>query len=233
MHGLVGHELLEHERRRLPGDPPQFQEAGVEPALEQPVQFDLQHFERGLLRQQSQQVGAQIDEELHAFRQQVELHEELRARGVERYAQPCFRAAQLRVVGRNLHGGDGLFEPVAIGRKLVRDEIEDGGALRQVRAAVERCDFRGPLARGNLAAAPRPALIEQFPEPLDETGGRAIGPGRAAPGKYRRGKPAPPVAHPLESRKRVCSADRRTHCCLSLATFFNRHHYNTGRITPA
>ena len=54
---------------------------------------------------------------------------------------------ELGVVGRCPDRRDGFFQLIAVGRELVRDEIEDGGALREARAAIERRNALGPVAR--------------------------------------------------------------------------------------
>src|SRR3546814_5676127 len=76
VHGFVGDQLLEQRGRRVPVDGAQVEEAGVEPRQQQLAQVVVEALEIGVVAAQRQQVGAQVDQELHPLRQRVELGEE-------------------------------------------------------------------------------------------------------------------------------------------------------------
>src|SRR3546814_7387025 len=79
VHGFVGDQLLEQRVRRGPVDGAQVEEAGVEPRQQQLAQVVVEALEIGVVAAQRQQVGAQVDQELHPLRQRVELGEETQA----------------------------------------------------------------------------------------------------------------------------------------------------------
>jgi hypothetical protein len=164
MHRFVRHQLLEHQRRGLPRDALQLEEPRIEPAREQAVELDFEHFERRFLRQQLEQVGAQVDQELDAVGQQIELRQEMCARRIERDPQLRLGAAQLGFAGRAPHRAERRIERVALGRECVGDEIENCCALINGGGAVNRSDALGAITRRILAAALRTVVFEQLSE---------------------------------------------------------------------
>jgi hypothetical protein len=90
MHRLVLDQLFQQRRRRVPGDALQFEEADVEPGREARFQLAVERRQAGLLVEVAQQVGAQVDEELDALRDGVELRQDADARRAQRGAQLGF-----------------------------------------------------------------------------------------------------------------------------------------------
>jgi len=93
-----------------PDGSPELEEAGIEPALQQTIELDLEQLQGGLLRQQREQIRAQIDEEFDAVGQHVELRKKMCARRIKRCAQLRFRSAELGVTCCPLPRHDGVFE---------------------------------------------------------------------------------------------------------------------------
>ncbi len=58
VHGLVGDQLLEDRRGRIPVDPPDVEKAAVEPGLKQILQIRVERQQGRLRRQGAQQVAA-------------------------------------------------------------------------------------------------------------------------------------------------------------------------------
>ena len=91
VHRLVGDQLLEQRRRRPPVDAHQVEEADIEPGAEQRAQVLAQHPRRGVGPAQDQQLGAQVDHELHALRHADELVQQPHGGRFERLAQGARR----------------------------------------------------------------------------------------------------------------------------------------------
>ena len=86
VHGLVGHQLLEQRRRGPPVDAHQVEEADIEPGAEQRPQVLAQRPRGGVALAQGQQLGAQVDHELHALRHADELAQQPHGGRFERAA---------------------------------------------------------------------------------------------------------------------------------------------------
>jgi len=83
---LVADQLLQQRGRRVPGQPVELQEADIEPGAQPRFEFAVEHRQLAIGFEVAQQVGAQIDQELHALGQGVELGEDADARGAQRRA---------------------------------------------------------------------------------------------------------------------------------------------------
>ena len=186
MDRLVARELFEERGRRIPGDALHFEEADIEPAGEQVLEVELERGERRVLLGELHQLGAHVDQELHAFGQRVELGQELDARRLERAAQGPF-AAQPLVVGlgaaQPLPGGlDRRPVDIELGREHAQEALAPPLVEREIGAPQRR---RARPGR-DLAAFPVEAVAQLHPQPVGILAGE-IGPGRAAQHAARRG----------------------------------------------
>jgi hypothetical protein len=90
VHRLVLDQLFQQRGRGVPGDALQFEEADVEPRREARFQLAVERRQLGVVLQVAQQVGAQVDEELDALRDGVELRQYPDPRRAQRGAQLGF-----------------------------------------------------------------------------------------------------------------------------------------------
>ncbi len=76
VYGFVARKALEKCRRRIPRDLAEFEKPDIEPRRQNLAQIVVDSRECRIAIDDAQQIGAQIDQELHAARDAVELREE-------------------------------------------------------------------------------------------------------------------------------------------------------------
>ena len=108
MDRLVGDDAFEDCRRRVPVDPPQFQEAPVEPAAQQGQEVRVQRFQVAIVPQGAQQVGPHPDQPRRRPRHHVQPRDQPPAGRFGRPMQPPERGRVARrpVADRPFQGFD-------------------------------------------------------------------------------------------------------------------------------
>ena len=153
MDRLVGDQLLQEGRRRLPGDAPQVQEADIEPGLQQVAQVVVERFQGRRLAQQRQQVGTHVDQELHPFGQHIELGQKPQPRRHQGLAQSPLRRQTLGLLFGFMPFRDLGLDRVAVGPELLGQERQKLGPALLVQLQIGFAQARRAHARGDLAAA--------------------------------------------------------------------------------
>ena len=196
MYGLVGDQLLEQGGRRIPGDALQLEEPDVEPGRETRFEFAVERTQHRVGLAVTQEVGTQVNEELHALWQSIELGQNAQARGAQRSPQrrlggPLGIAADGGLVGR-VRLGDALGLRPELGSDEAQESRPPGigqgligfgqtcGALARRNLAAERVgtflELGAQLPQLAFAQVPRPGLLgEQLAYLLNSTSDDSIG----------------------------------------------------------
>ena len=166
---LVGHQLFQQRGRRGPVDAHEIEEGHVEPGAQQRAQILAQRLGRGVAASERQQLGAQVDHELHALRQAHELAQQLHRRRFQFAPQrPGGVLARAPLV-------DGLHRRLpwqaVVARQGQQELLAAGGRERQVGLS----QFGGPAAACGLAALAFEAGIDAALQPGNVVVGK-IGP---------------------------------------------------------
>ena len=144
---FVSDDLLENGRRRLPVDPPQDEEAAVEPRRQQPFEIAVDGGERLVRFDVPHQVAAQRDDVGGGTRRQVQAPEEFEPRAVRRLLQTRQRCCRriVEVGARRLGNGDrvGLH---LVGKKAVKSEALIARRLFQLDQQLTRDRNTGGFA---------------------------------------------------------------------------------------
>ena len=146
MHGLVGHDLFQHQGRGSPGDALQLQEADVEPGVQQVLEIAFQGRHGRIVARQRQQLGPQIDQELHAFGQGVELGQQALAGAFQGIAQGMFGPIAGGDVGGGGDGGHGAIDAGGVGAEFIGQHMQEALAALGVQTEV------GPPQGGGAGA---------------------------------------------------------------------------------
>ena len=131
MHRFVVDQLFQERGRGVPVDPPELQEARIEPAREQVLQVLLQARERRIVASEAHQVVAQVHQELHAIGQRIELTQQAFARRIQGIPERLFRSRPAVRRHRFQHRhrlSDHRRVPVELGRQ--NGEVAAAAGLR-------------------------------------------------------------------------------------------------------
>ncbi len=170
MHRFVFDQFFEQRSRRMPGNTLQFEETDVEPGAQARLQFAVEHGQFLVLLQIAQQVGAQIDQELDALRDGVELGQDADARRAHGAAQRGFGLPLVGRADRLLVGGMGLFDLLRVGAEFQGDQLQEALAPLVVQAQIGFRQPRRPAARRHLAAQAFRTLAQLAAQLLDTLG---------------------------------------------------------------
>ena len=186
VHGLVAGELFQERGGRIPGDAAHFEEADVEPAREQVLQVELERGQHRVALAQVHQLGAHVDQELHALGQRVELRQELDARRLERLMQRALEPALLVLALGAAQALPVRLDGGAVDVELGREHAQEALAPGLVQGEICAPERGGARARRHLAALAFEALAQLGAHALFVFA-RKVGLGRARHDAARRG----------------------------------------------
>ena len=226
VHRLVGDQLLQHRRGRLPVDAPQLQEAAVEPRPQQVAQVGVERLQRRLGAQVVQQLPAHGDQRRGAARRHVDAAQQFlpgRVGGL----------GELRRVLRGSVGQIGLggpAQPVLLGQEVLREVTVEGQPVRGAKLLQRQGQLPRHRRPGRLAALGQqgrrqllralqrrrrgvglqhvgigpPTVGDGGPKPLQQRAGRHRGGGGGRRGRgHRRHRAVPSVSMAVSMAVRV------------------------------
>jgi hypothetical protein len=165
--GLVGDQLLQHRRRGLPIDPPELEEAAIEPRRQQVTQIGIEGLQVRLAAQVGEQVLAHRHQRRGAALRHVHAAKQLLAGRLGRLGElRCALGRGLRQVG--LGGGPQRL----LGRQEARHEKAiEHDPVRRAELAQRGMQLAGDRRAGCLAAL-RHQRGRKFPRPVERRRGR-------------------------------------------------------------
>ena len=166
VHGLVFDQLLEQRRGRGPGDALQLEEADIEPGRQASLQLAIERLEQRVFGDEAQQIRAQVDQELDALRNGVELGQDAQPARAHRGAQPGLGIPLCGRADRRLVGLVGARHLARVGAEFVRDQLQEGVAAGGVEAQVGLGKAAGALARRHLTAAAIRTFLQLDADPV-------------------------------------------------------------------
>ena len=170
MHRFVLHQPFEQRRGRLPGDALELQKADVEPRVEARFELAVEGLELGVVAQEAQQVGAQVDQKLDPLRDGVELGQDADPARAHRHAQARFGVPLRGGADLRLILGVGLGDARRVGAEFERDHAQESMATVVVEFEIGLRQPRRALARGDLAAGDFGALPELLANAVEVVG---------------------------------------------------------------
>ena len=176
VHRLVLHQALEHVGRAVPGDALQLQQRHVEPRGEQTLQFQVERSEQRVVAQEIEQLGAQVDEEMHAGVGSRELGEDAAAGAAQALAQRRFRLPLLVAAARRAVGVVGGVDALGLGAELGEQDAQESPPAVFVELGIGLGELGGALARAHLAADEVGAFAQLVADALEHFLGRRLEP---------------------------------------------------------
>ncbi len=149
---LVSDQLFEQRGRRLPSDALELQEPDVEPRGKPGLQLSVQRREFLVFIQKTQQVRPQVNQELRALRQCIELGHDAHARRTQRRAQRGLRIPLARRPERRAIGFIGRGDGLRIGSELAGDHAQELMPPGITQPGIGLAKLGGTLTCGELAA---------------------------------------------------------------------------------
>ncbi len=148
MHRLVGNQLFQHRRRRLPVDPPQLEKAAVEPGGEEMLEIGIEQLQLRLVVQMGGDLASHRDQRAGAASRHVHAPQQLLP---GRIAGPCER-------GRGFRRGGGEItlrrraQCRLVGLKFSRKMALEAVPVVCIEGAQDVVKFAGDVRAGCLAA---------------------------------------------------------------------------------